>query len=660
MNKWYSIKGMGKKSADIDIFDEIGAWGITAKQFVKDLKAMGDVDTIKVTINSPGGSVADGNAIYNALLKHKATVNVEVTGVALSMGSVIAMAGDHISMAENAVMMVHDPITFAYGNADVMRETADILDKFKVGLVAAYARKTGMNEAEITELMNDETWMTAEEAVAYGFADEVTESVQVAAMFDLTAFRNVPESIVKPGEPEQPSEVGTMATQADKDKGTAPVAVNIDDAIAKAKTEAIQGEQKRRSDIKGVFAIHGERYNEVMNKCLDDPAVTVDKSRELLLEAIGKGGQPLGGEPRIEVIADERDKFKAGALLAIAARAGLAKDDENNNFRGYSMMDIARHSLEIVGMSTRGMTKLQIVGAAFTHSTSDFPYLLADSANKAMLRGYSEAPETFGMWTRAGNLSDFKTASRVGMSEFNDLDEIKQNGEYKYGTFGEFREQITLATYGKMFNIGRQAIINDDLDAFTMVPRKMGRAAARKVGDLAWGVLTTNANMADGVALFHANHSNLAGSGAAPSVTTVGAARAAMAKQTDSSGNAYLNIRPSYLLVPIDLEDTSQVLVSSEFDPSITTRTGKPNPIRGYNLTVASDARLSANSTTAWYLAADPNMFDTVEVAYLDGNPNPFLEQQNGWNVDGVEFKVRIDAAAKALEHRTMYKDPGV
>ena len=188
----------------------------------------------------------------------------------------------------------------------------------------------------------------------------------------------------------------------------------------------------------------------------------------------------------------------------------------------------------------------------------------------------------------------------------------------------------------------------------------MGRAAPRKVGDLVYAVLTGNPNMADGTALFHANHSNLAGSAAALSLSTVGAGRTAMGRQTDSSGAANaLNIRPRYLIVPITLEDAAGVLLNSEYDPDTANKLQRYNPARGWNLTLVSDARLDASSTTAYFLVADQGMFDTVEVAYLDGNPNPYLEQQNGWTVDGVEFKVRLDAAVKALDWRTMYKNAG-
>ena len=244
------------------------------------------------------------------------------------------------------------------------------------------------------------------------------------------------------------------------------------------------------------------------------------------------------------------------------------------------------------------------------------------------------------------------------MSEFGGLDEIPEGGEYKHGSIGEYKEQIKLLTYGKKFSITRQAIINDDLSAFTEVPRKMGRAARRKIGDLVFSVLTSNPMMADGINLFHASHNNIAAKGSPLTAASISLARTQMRMQKDSSGNANLNIRPSLLIIPAALEDTARLLMTSETDPS-QTNSRVPNLVRN-SLEIVTDARLDVNSPTAWYLLANPSMYDVIEVGYLDGNSNPYLEQQEGWDVDGVEFKVRIDAAAKALEWRTMFKNSGV
>jgi len=203
--------------------------------------------------------------------------------------------------------------------------------------------------------------------------------------------------------------------------------------------------------------------------------------------------------------------------------------------------------------------------------------------------------------------------------------------------------------------ITRQAIINDDLDLLGRIPRRMGRAARRTIGDLVFAILTSNPNMSDGVALFHSDHKNLAAAGSAPSVTSLSAARAAMGTQKD--GDATLNVAPKYLLVPAALEASANQLINSTVDPTAS-KGHATNPVAGMAEVIA-DGRLDAASATAWYLAADPNGYDTIEVAYLDGMESPYLEEQNVWTSDGVEMKVRVDAGVAPLASQTLYKNAG-
>lgn len=193
MRNWYSMQALAApNAAEISIYDEIGMWGVTAKQFIGDLKALGDVKDITVSINSPGGSVFDGLAIYNALRASGANVTVKVMGIAASIASIIAMAGKKIVMPENSFMMIHNPLNVIYGNADDMREMADILDKVGSSLVATYVARTGKSEEEVKALMDAETYMTAAEAKELGFADEVIPAVEAKAAFEVD---RLPENV---------------------------------------------------------------------------------------------------------------------------------------------------------------------------------------------------------------------------------------------------------------------------------------------------------------------------------------------------------------------------------------------------------------------------------------------------------------------------------
>lgn len=376
--------------------------------------------------------------------------------------------------------------------------------------------------------------------------------------------------------------------------------------------------------------------------------------------------------PQARVVADGRERFKEGVTRSLLHKVGL-EGGEVNEFTGCNLQTLARDYVRMIDPKVYFADPMALAGAVLgmrglsggvmmsgNHSTSDFVEILANIANKSMLKGYMEAEETFHLWTAKGVLVDFKPQKRVDLNLFPALSEVPEGAEYKSGTIGDRGETIQLATYGKMFAITRQAIINDDMNAFSRVPMRMGRAAKRTVGNLAYAVLTANAAMADGVALFHADHGNLAAAAAAPSVDSLDAARAAMAKQKDPDAHATaLNIRPKHFIVPVALEGKARVLMTAEKDPNASNaNSAKPNHVNGL-ATVVSDARLDAASATAWYLAADANVHDTIEVAYLNGNETPMIDQQDGWKVDGVEFKVRIDAGVKAIDYRALYKNAG-
>lgn len=182
MQTWYNLKADAGKTPVLSIFDDIGAYGVSAKSFLNDLRTV-TTDEVDVEINSPGGDVFAGLAIYNGLRASGKKINVKVLGLAASAASLVAMAGDTIEMPENAFMMIHNPWGFAMGGADEMRNTADVLDKIGTGLVSTYAKRTGKTDQEITALLDAETWMTAQEAVDAGFATSVTTALAVKASY---------------------------------------------------------------------------------------------------------------------------------------------------------------------------------------------------------------------------------------------------------------------------------------------------------------------------------------------------------------------------------------------------------------------------------------------------------------------------------------------
>lgn len=188
------------ESAEILIYDVIGfdMWtgeGMTAKRFAEEVKALGNVQQINVRINSPGGDVFDGMTIYNLLVRHSARIVVDVDGLAASIASVIAMAGDQIRMPENSLMMMHDAFGCVCGDEEDMRAVADILEKLDGQIAGIYARRSDLSEEQARKLMDEDAWFTGSEAVEAGLADELTDPVKAAAKFDLSGLKNVPKGV---------------------------------------------------------------------------------------------------------------------------------------------------------------------------------------------------------------------------------------------------------------------------------------------------------------------------------------------------------------------------------------------------------------------------------------------------------------------------------
>jgi ATP-dependent protease ClpP protease subunit len=668
-NKWYEIKALSKGIAEVSIYGVIGSDDFSAKHFKQELDAVGDVKEIHYRVHSPGGSVVDGMAMYNLAKKHKAKQIATVDGIAASMASFFLTAMDEVHTPTNSLIMIHMPHGPAYGTADEIEKTAAIYRKLQGLMIDAYSAKLNLSEEETIALMHKETWYTGEEAVAAGFSNLLLPEMKLAASVDLSKFVNLPQNkkhLLKPlagavSDNQKEALMPNLETPAPVAVKTDAPILDVNAATTQAVADFKSKEVTRKQSIKAAFGNFTETHSTLLASCVDDMECTVEKAREQLLAKIGEGSKPQAyGDTQHLQHASNGAIVKESMVAAVKARAGIKLEDNemaaNNPYKGMTLSELARASLNDKGVGTASFgDRMSLVASAFTHSSSDFGSVLADVANKSMLKGYDEAQETFQLWTQTGTLSDFKTVSRVGLNDFKSLREVREGAEYKYATVGDRGETIALGTYGERFSITRQAIINDDLSAFTKIPMLMGQAAIRTIGDLVYAILVDNPAMSDGKALFHADHLNLkSGAGGGLGVTTLDAARVAMRKQKLDKGKA-LNIRPEYLIVPAALETTATKLMRDTVLPGATN--GESNPVSGM-AQVISEARLDDASALSWFLAAG-SMYDTIEVSYLDGNSSPFLDQIQGWGVDGTEFKVRIDAGVSPLDYRTMYKSTG-
>lgn len=665
---WYSINAQADaRAAEILVYGDIGeSWSgdtVTAKQFVKDVAAI-DADTLTVRVNSFGGSVPDGIAIYNAIRRHPAQVTVAIDGMALSIASLIAMAGDRVEMASNAVMMIHAPWGAAVGNAAYLRDTADVLDTWAQAMATSYAEASSMSQPEALALLQDgaDHWYTAEEALAAGLVDEIVAPTAeaVAASFNLSRFnRSLPAALrreLPAAAAAQPAEDDSMP--ANQQPSAAPVtpAATIDtDAIRAA---ALAEDKDRRAQIRGSFARFADRegVRELQTICEDDLACSPDAANAKLLAHLGANAEPVAGSYVVQMGEDERDKFRAAGTTAILARAGvrdergLIKASGDNPLRGSTLVDVARACLARGNVRTDGMDRMQLVAAAFTQGTSDFPVLLESAMHKALQSAYAIAPDTWSTWCSVGTVSDFRAHKRYRVGSLANLDAVTELGEFRNKTIPDGEAaSVTAATKGNIINISRQAIINDDLGAFVGLAAMLGRAARRTIEADVYALLAANPTMADGYALFSTEHGNLVTSGAVPSVDTIDAARRLMAVQKDPSGNDYLDIRPAFWVGPMALGGAARVCNDAQYDPDTASKLQRPNLVRGIFSAIIDTPRLTGNP---WYVLASPMDAPVIEVAFLDGNQAPYLETEAGFEVDGARYKVRLDYGVAVVDYR--------
>ena len=413
--------------------------------------------------------------------------------------------------------------------------------------------------------------------------------------------------------------------------------------------KAMEQERKRTSEITALFRdfdVEGADEAIVMG-------VSVDEARAMVMDQLrarNKGVSVTMGEA-------ESDKFRAAAQDAVLMAAGIPVADAApgaQELRGHSMVELAREALQREGLKANFGDNMELARQAI-NSTSTFPAIMANLANKSVMVGFNEAETTYQIWAGKGSNRDFKEAARVALSEAGNLELVPEGGQFQQDFLGEASARTKVATYGKLFSLTRQAIINDDLGLFSKIATKYGSAAKRLVNKMVYAQLTGNVKMQDNIALFDTKHGNVAGTGEALSVKAIAKAITAMRRQKGITGDATLNITPKYLVVPPELEMTAYQIVNSTAAVD-GVNSGVVNHYKG-RFVVVADAELT--DPDAWYLVADASQHDTIEVTYLNGVETPRLETRQGFDVDGIEYKVAFDCGVSALDFRGIFKNAG-
>ena len=467
---------------------------------------------------------------------------------------------------------------------------------------------------------------------------------------------------------------------ADKPEPQAPqpTQLSADDAKRLAE-EAVKLERKRVEKITslGTELNLGQQWITEHVKA----ETSIDDAKDAALLASAKRQAAV---PNI-VVGEDLNVSSLGSAItdALMIRGGSKLEnphERSREFRGLSLLDTGRVYLKHNGIDPAGLSRMELAtvllnpnalaqkfgATAFNLSlgSGSFTSIMADVMGKTLRSSYDEQAPTWSQWARRASAPDFKDIKRTMLSEAPDLEQIGVNGEIKYATLTDTQETYALIEYGHIIPLTRRAIINDDMDALSRIPQLQGRAAVRKEDDVAYAILLNNANMADGTALFDSGHGNLAGSGGAISVTTLGAARQAMRIQKGLQDKARLGLRPRHLLVTPENETIAEQVLNSLYDTSTSNDTMTTNPFHNkLNLIVEerlSDTDFNANATsTNWYIAADNNQVDTVEVCFLEDEPAPVFDTEIDFDTEGAKMKVRHTVAAKAIDHRGLYKNPG-
>lgn len=447
---------------------------------------------------------------------------------------------------------------------------------------------------------------------------------------------------------------------------SAPPQVDIDGV----KRDAIAAERKRAAEIKARAALVGcdDVADDLINRGL-----SIEDANVALLDEVGKRAARTNVQTRIEGGPTDGEKFRAAAadalLMRYVAGHGIKSPAAGaSEMRSVTFSALATECVRRMGVNPAWMSREEMFKTALGRRsgviplvTGDFDAVLANVASKAMGIGFNNSPQTFRAWCRIGSLPNFLAAKRVILSDAPVPLQVNEAGEVKFGKMSDIGENITLVTYARRLGLTRPALINDDMGAFNTIFRAFGARYGALVNSLPYAVLIANAALSDTGTLFNTTavtttggHANQAAAGGAPSSTTVSTAEAAMIEQVGPEG-IKLNIRPKFIMTGSANKVNSEIVANSAALPVTEMSSGTYNPY--YNvLSPICDANITG---TKWYLAASPDQADTIEVAFLDGNEAPTLEERVSSDILGTEYWCYGDATAKALDFRGLYYNAG-
>ena len=514
------------------------------------------------------------------------------------------------------------------------------------------SRSQDQNEYECTIRKNEEFEMTREEIIRAackkaGLKEDVADKI-IAREFEMDTLDDVVAKEVE--------EMNRSVKPTTEPTVKSTIEPTVDENAVRV--AAIKEERDRVDQIELAARALDVDEKEIKKHIKD--GTSPDEFRALIIKAKAdaNAAKPTNNHNVEGKSVDTRELRIKGAERALLNRYSSAKyelNEESKQFRHITLVDLARNILEANGVSTVGMS-INAIAERAMHTSSDFKEILANVTNKSLRDAYTEGPQTFGFMVNETTVNDFKEISNVQLGDAPVLEKVNENGEFKHGTISESAEKYSLQTYGKILALTRKTIVNDDLKAFTRIPALFGRSARSLESELIWAIIGSNPTMGDGNALFSAAHGNLAAGGDVGvfDVAKVGTGREAMRLQTGLDG-LLIDIIPKHLVTPVALETKSEQFLGQtvpQLDSNV-------NPFKS-KLSPVSEPRLDKYSAAAWYLASSKDQVDMIEIARLAGEEGPMISTKEGFEVDGMQIKIRYDFAATVLDWRGLYKNPGV
>lgn len=674
----------------------------------------GRTGPLTVRINSGGGIASDGQAIYTMLRDYPDVVSVIIDGIAASAASLIAMAGDTITMRLGSTMMIHDPANpwvDGRGTEEDHLNAAKGLSVIGKAYAAVYAKKAGISVDDARAIMRVETYYDGDGAVDAGFATAVDDDTEADAVarFDYRVYAHAPEdlrnagggfttqksrkavmalmagsAVPKPKEkkkmakrPAKKSQRSTMKDQTDpeaigdeeemseeeqmlEEDGTEEDSTEEETDGEEEEDDGEEGDDDEASanpvaaQIRDICAASNRPEAEALDMIvrgltLNQAVAEITTNRAKENPVSGK----RNGAPRTTIMRDERTTRRTGMAQAITAQI-MGTNPASSMARPFMDLTLVEMAAECIGhkgpLRNAGQRTQVFMDAA--HSTSDFPGIFENALNKVLLERYQLAEPTYRQIARKRNFTDFRVHPMVRAGDFPKLQPIGENGEIKFGTFGEARETAILAPYGVGLRISRQMMINDELGAIDEVLSDYGQSVADFEEETFYAFALSSAKLSDGKAVFHVDHNNLAAAGAAINVTTVSAGRAAIRKQT-SIDKKKLNMTASIILVGPNKETEAEQLVAA-IQPQ---ESGNVNPFSG-RLEPVVTAQIEDNS---WYLLAGSERPGGAlwTYGYLDGAEAPRVRTEEAFGQQGMSMSVEHDFGLGAIDYRGGWKNPG-